>query len=177
MRLGGCSDHPAGEGKGPIWIPDSRAWVTAWHQYRDDPVTQDRLLQQLSHLVRCGSVVYPEQVIDDVYQYVGKKSPLTEWLRNHRSDQVRPVKNGEYAENVKSVLSTIPNVIDNAGREQSAPYVLGCAAWFWERGNEVRIVTDHVESLPRRISMIKACDFLGLPHERLQTFLASWGFS
>jgi Domain of unknown function (DUF4411) len=124
----------------------------------------------LERLVVQGEIAIPIEVIREVAE--GKHPDMPgAWARGMQAKLTRPLQ--APPDVVRDVMHIAPDVIDaDSQREQADPYVLALAMHLRADVETVHVVTDdRIDRRPIKISVVTACERLGLTWMATEDFL------
>lgn len=157
-----------------LWIPDTSAIIQL--KYVVPSAEQWGALRRLEALVESGEMALERHAVNEVADQAHPDAPGV-WIHGVRDKVLYPL-DPEFSW-VARVMADAGNVVDpNKETDAADPYVLALGLQLQNEGHEVRILTeDWKDRLPSKISMVTACDQLGLQSIRLEEFLAALGIS
>ena len=136
---------------------------------------QWRFFESMKVLVQSGQVCFPKAVRNELQQARHVDTPEA-WALD-ACDYVQHSYDPDVA-TVAEVMQFTGDVVDaDAEGEPADPYVLAKALEIQRSGRAARVVTEeHVDRLPIKISMVTACERLGLNACNLDDFLTVIAF-
>jgi hypothetical protein len=154
-----------------IWVLDTSSVIEIRRSIEN--TKKQAVLNSMSSLVTAGRLVFPIEVVKELERFADPNSPDAQYLWTKGHEEMAKAQSPSFEE-VKSVLSIVPDVLDpdkDSGEEEADPYVLAVANRLRSEGRDGRVVTQETKDTPRKISMNSACGVLGLPSVPLSIFL------
>lgn len=157
-----------------LWVPDSSAVIQI--KYVVPGPEQWSALRLLESLVEDARIALERHSIKEVAEQAHPDAPGV-WIHGVR-DRVQYPLDPDFTW-VSQVMANAGNVVDpNKETDAADPYVLALGLQLKDADHNVRIVTeDWKDRLPAKISMVTACNQLGLEARRLEEFLTSVGIT
>jgi hypothetical protein len=163
------------------WVIDT---VSIVHTRRQIPeIVRTRVLDELTTRVNQQVLLYPPEVLgelaraaDDIKRRSSADLPF-DWARTNAPTATRY---GHLYEGAKQVLVRVPNLIDpekvSVGAvDEADPYVIALALQLKGAGHDMTIITDDVQTKPKKMSLADAAGVFRLPSVTLRTFLITEG--
>jgi hypothetical protein len=144
---------------------------------------QPRIMSELDSRATSGLIVYPPQVLGELERAAEEiKSkghpdlPLT-WAKKH---ELNGTRYGHLLDGAKAVLARVPNLIDpekvsTNGVDDADPHVIALAVHLKTEGEDVTIITEDVNSTPKKTGLADAAGVFKIPCVRFRTFLVTEG--
>ena len=154
-----------------IWVIDTSSIAEVRRSITNDK--KPTVFARMSMLVEQGRLVFAKQVVDELERTADPDSPDAQYKWAKQSEGTA-CKQAVSLEEVKSVLATVPGVLDpdkDVGVEEADPYLLALALRLRTEGADARIVTEEKNDMPRKMSLRTAAGLLGIPAVPLLAFL------
>jgi hypothetical protein len=131
------------------------------------------LLMRMSDLVRTGAITFPRQVARELADGAHPDAPGA-WIGNAKRDVRHP---NPAEETLVKVLEVAPQLVDieATDREVADPYIAAMAHEIATRHDGCRVVVatkDVVDRLPAKLSLLTACNRLGVETCSPEDFVA-----
>lgn len=131
-------------------------------------------LLRMTELVRSGHLAFPRQVAKELA--VGKYPDAPgAWIGSAKRDVCHPQPSEEALVAVLRVAQELVDTEATDDREIADPYVAAMACEIRGRDPDCRSVVatdDRVDRLPSKLSLVTACERLGLEHWTSEQFIA-----
>ncbi len=160
---------------GPVGIIDTSSAIKVKELL---PILADhqKCFAALTRLVKKKLLTYPKQVVEELSRKAEGDIPYL-WAQHTQRylkfldpplDYVRTVM-------AKARDGTRTVVDPRKTHDDADPYVLAEALYIRDQGNPVVVITEDRFDTVSRLSMVRACEILGLPHQRIQEWLRTLG--
>jgi hypothetical protein len=159
-----------------IWVIDSCSLI----EIKTIPVAiRGKAIAHLDTMAAGGSLVYPQQVLDELKSYATPAVLATDvpyqWARKHEPVACHgDLLLGE----AKAILGAHDDLIakDASGKDPADPYVIALAQKLKNAGEDARIVTNDTRQINKKVSVAAVAGLLGIPSTIMRLFLRGEGF-
>lgn len=164
-----------------VWVIDTGSVIQL---RREVPkAVRAQVTAELDKRVAAGSLVYPPEVLEELERAAdtvaksGSPDIPFAWAKKNASTANA---HGRMYEGARAVLTRVPNLIDEqkvsvGGMDEADPYVVALAVKLKGDGHDVTIITEDINTKPKKMALADAAGVFLIPCVRMRTFLITEG--